>query len=90
MADEPTKEKVGIVNWFRATFPANRIAAISAFLVSVTVALPAVAESFSGVPKVQEAVLGSVGILGAVITVLKFLSGAQKWEAIEAGATPTE
>jgi preprotein translocase subunit SecY len=84
MSSEPTYEKIGIVNWFRATFPANRVAAISAFVVSLAAALPALAQSFDGVPKVQEAILGVAGVLGAVVTVLKFLTGAQQWEALTA------
>jgi hypothetical protein len=68
--------------------PANRIAAIAAFITGILGALAGI-ESWGGLPKGVASVIVTVtGILGAILTVLHFMSGAQKSEALAASRAP--
>lgn len=66
----------------KMTFPANRVATIVAVVSGLVVAAPAVAEAFAGVPKISETILALAGLGASLVAVIKFLSGAQKWEQL--------
>jgi hypothetical protein len=62
-----------------SSFPANRIAAVAAFLTGLSGAILAITNSF---PKNwQNAVIAIASILGAIATALHFMLGSQKNDA---------
>lgn len=67
----------------RELLPANRVAAIAAFLTSLAASLTSLAGAW-GDERVVKAVGGAVGVIGSVLVVLKFLEGAQRHEGYQA------
>jgi hypothetical protein len=65
-------------------FPANRIAAIAAFLTGIIAALTGITSALP--TAAANVVISAVGVLGSIVTCLHFMSGAQKSEALQAHA----
>lgn len=65
----------------RDLFPANRVAALVGFLTSLGIALTTLSGSW-GDEKVTKSVGTAVGVIGAVVVVLKFLGGSQNWDTL--------
>lgn len=60
---------------------ANRLAALAAFLVSLSALIAAVAGAFPG--KYAGALVAAAALIAKTATVVKFLDGAQKSEALQ-------
>ena len=61
-------------------FPANRVAAIAAFLTGLAAALAGIESALP--TAAANAVVSAVGVLGAIITALHFMTGSQKYDAL--------
>jgi hypothetical protein len=61
-------------------FTANRIAALAAFLTGIASALAGIEGALPST--VANAVATGVGIIGAIVTCLHFMLGAQKFDAL--------
>lgn len=71
----------------KTVFPANRVAAIAAFLTSLGTAIAGIEGSLSG--KWQNTAATAVGVIGAVVTCLHFMTGSVKYDQL-VGPTPAQ
>ncbi len=63
--------------------PANRVAAIAAFLTGLGAAISGI-ENALPTGKWQNAAVAAVGFIGSIVTCLHFMSGSQKYDALVA------
>lgn len=61
--------------------PANRVAAIAGFLTGIGAAIAGIENALPS--KWQDSAIAAVGVIGSITTVLHFMSGSQKFDALQ-------